>query len=201
MVESLPAHLSAWRTACNTVFGIGDIPEKQVIGKSGLVIAGILSQHFGDRARAGYLYQEKERALIDTSSHLKLVPGVTRYLDALLDNSSVFAVASNSSRDFVTRVIQSHNLPFKKVVTREDVRRGKPYPDMFWHAANLLSVSPTERDKVVGFEDSPHGIRAAVSAGMHPIGITTELPKNTLLSAGAKATYPDFIAVMAAGLY
>jgi HAD superfamily hydrolase (TIGR01509 family) len=52
---------------------------------------------------------------------------------------------------------------FSVVVCQEDVKRGKPEPEMFLLAADKLGVAP-ERCLVV--EDSPLGIEAAERAGM-----------------------------------
>jgi len=52
---------------------------------------------------------------------------------------------------------------FSVVVCQEDVKRGKPEPEMFLLAADRLGVAP-ERCLVV--EDSPLGIEGAHRAGM-----------------------------------
>ena len=49
------------------------------------------------------------------------------------------------------------------VVTADDVERGKPHPDPYLRAAELLGVAP--RDAVV-FEDAEAGIGSALAAGM-----------------------------------
>ncbi len=51
---------------------------------------------------------------------------------------------------------------------REHVTRGKPYPDLYLHAAAQLGVDP--RDTVI-IEDSPVGARAAVASGARVIGL------------------------------
>jgi beta-phosphoglucomutase-like phosphatase (HAD superfamily) len=52
------------------------------------------------------------------------------------------------------------------IVTRDDVARGKPFPDLFLRAAEVLDVSPGE---CLAVEDSLNGIRAAHAAGMMPV--------------------------------
>jgi HAD superfamily hydrolase (TIGR01509 family) len=51
---------------------------------------------------------------------------------------------------------------------REHVTRGKPYPDIYLHAAAALGVTPAE---TLVLEDSPVGARAAVAAGARVIGL------------------------------
>ncbi len=49
------------------------------------------------------------------------------------------------------------------------VRRGKPAPDLFLHAADQCGVAP---DRCVVVEDSPFGLQAAQAAGMRALGFT-----------------------------
>jgi HAD superfamily hydrolase (TIGR01509 family) len=52
---------------------------------------------------------------------------------------------------------------FAAIVTSEQVKRGKPSPDLFLEAATRLGVAP--RDCLV-LEDSVAGFQAATAAGM-----------------------------------
>jgi HAD superfamily hydrolase (TIGR01509 family) len=51
---------------------------------------------------------------------------------------------------------------------REHVARGKPAPDLYWHAADRLGV-PIERCTIV--EDSPVGAEGALASGARVIGL------------------------------
>ena len=55
--------------------------------------------------------------------------------------------------------------------------RAKPHPDIYLYAAKKLGVAPEE---CIVFEDSPHGINAGNSAGMHTIAINSANIKNQL---------------------
>lgn len=69
-----------------------------------------------------------------------------------------------------------------RVVTLSDVGfRSKPEPDLFLHAADLVS-SPPERCLVI--EDSPNGIEAANRARMQCIGLATTFEPAQLTGAG-----------------
>ena len=56
------------------------------------------------------------------------------------------------------------------VLTREDVQRAKPDPEIYLLAAKKLDVPPEE---CMALEDSPNGVRAAVDAGMNVIAVAT----------------------------
>ena len=54
------------------------------------------------------------------------------------------------------------------IYTRDDVKRGKPHPDIYLYAAEKLGVNPV---RCFVLEDSPVGIKAAKDAGMFVIGL------------------------------
>lgn len=56
------------------------------------------------------------------------------------------------------------------VLTAEDVKRGKPDPELYLVAARKLGVPPEE---CLALEDSVNGVRAAVAAGMNVVAIAT----------------------------
>jgi beta-phosphoglucomutase-like phosphatase (HAD superfamily) len=80
------------------------------------------------------------------------------------------AVASGGSREIVSACLQAVDLAslFTEIVTIEDVKRPKPAPDLFLEAARRLRVSPAN---CIVFEDSPQGLDAARSAGMHAVDV------------------------------
>ncbi len=51
---------------------------------------------------------------------------------------------------------------FDKVQSAADIKNGKPAPDVYLAAAELLGLLPSE---CMAFEDSPNGVRSASSAG------------------------------------
>jgi sugar-phosphatase len=55
-------------------------------------------------------------------------------------------------------------------VTADDVKRGKPDPEVFLQAAERIGVAP---EKCVAFEDAPAGIMAAQAAGMEVVAVPT----------------------------
>lgn len=69
---------------------------------------------------------------------------------------------------------------FDCLITGDKVKHGKPHPEPYLKAAQVLGVTP--KDCVV-IENAPLGIRSAKSAGMFCIAVTTSLPKNYLKRA------------------
>jgi HAD superfamily hydrolase (TIGR01509 family) len=94
--------------------------------------------------------------------------GLWEMLDFLEDQNIPKAVATMSSRAISVRHLKRANLSerFSIVVCGDEVKEGKPSPEIFLKDAELLGVKP---ENCVVLEDSYSGIRAASNAGMIPI--------------------------------
>jgi HAD superfamily hydrolase (TIGR01509 family) len=64
-----------------------------------------------------------------------------------------------------------------------DVPRGKPFPDLFLHAAAEMK---TPVDRCVVVEDTTIGVRAAVAAGMRVIGLANAADADRMRELGAQ---------------
>jgi len=62
---------------------------------------------------------------------------------------------------------------FDVIVAGDMVTHGKPHPEPYLMAANLLGVAPED---CVAFEDSITGLKSAEAAGTKAIGVTNILP-------------------------
>ncbi len=101
------------------------------------------------------------------------------------------AVASGSLHVVIDEVLAMKNLRqhFSAIVSVQDVANGKPAPDVFLRAAELLGHAAED---CVVLEDSAAGVTAARAANMQVIGITNTLPRERLGHATAVvATYPE----------
>lgn len=88
-------------------------------------------------------------------------------------------LASGSDRAVVEEVLEIEQLRgfFSVVVSASEVSRGKPAPDIFLRAAELLGVKAEECWVI---EDSKPGVAAGLAAGMRVIAITNTHPAHEL---------------------
>jgi len=95
---------------------------------------------------------------------LEQMPGLADLLIALELAGIPKAIATSSGPAFVRRVLDHFELAprFEFFLTCDDVRDGKPHPEIYLLAAERLGISPTE---MLVLEDSHNGCRAAVAAG------------------------------------
>ena len=119
------------------------------------------------------------------------VPGVTAFVGALVRDGVPRGVGTSASREDAEALLGALGLRrhFDVLVTAEDVKLGKPSPEVYLEAARRLGVPPAV---CVVFEDSLVGVEAARTAGMRAVGVTTAHTDAELLGAGAETTIADF---------
>ena len=91
-------------------------------------------------------------------------PGVHEILDFFRERGVRMAIASSSPRRLIENNLKTAGITqyFDAVVSGQEVKRGKPDPEIFLRAAEELGLSP--QDCYV-FEDALNGIRAGAAAG------------------------------------
>jgi HAD superfamily hydrolase (TIGR01509 family) len=99
----------------------------------------------------------------------KPIQGIIELLEDLKERNIPMAIASSSPRQFIEKVLEKIGVMqyFTILVSGEEVERGKPEPDIFLKAAELLNVEPVA---CIVIEDSASGTIAAKRAGMKCIG-------------------------------
>jgi putative hydrolase of the HAD superfamily len=105
------------------------------------------------------------------------MPGVLAVLDAFDEAQIPCAVASNSDRVWVDRILDIIGLTsrFRVIATADEVEHPKPAPDVYLLAAKRLGVPP---QSCAAFEDSPRGLAAAHAAGMFTVAVPTALTRH-----------------------
>jgi len=80
------------------------------------------------------------------------------------------AVASSGNKEDVLRDLKKHGLAdyFSAVVTVDDVKNGKPEPDIFIKAAEQLGI---DRNLCLGYEDATLGIKALKRAKIDAVNV------------------------------
>lgn len=139
------------------------------------------------------LEQEKVQAHVihvENTATYNPIPGVAQLITSLNAAGIRVGIVTSGWRekiDRVTAMLEVHHC-ISIIVERDDVSRGKPFPDPYLLAAEKLSI-PAERTIV--FEDSKSGVTSAVAAGAYCVGIGG----SDLLRCGAKLFIPDFSGV------
>lgn len=100
---------------------------------------------------------------------LPLLPGAKQAVERLAAVRPL-GLASSSNREVIDVVLRTMGVDhlFEVTVSSEEVRRGKPAPDVWLEAARQLDTAPRD---CVAIEDSENGIKSAHAAGMRVFAI------------------------------
>jgi HAD superfamily hydrolase (TIGR01509 family) len=103
------------------------------------------------------------------AEHLPAIAGGAEAVRRMAEDH-VVGVASSSPRRLIDLVIHELGLDglFAATVSTEEVAAGKPAPDGYLRACELLGVKPRD---AVGIEDSTNGLKSLHNAGMAVIHV------------------------------
>jgi HAD superfamily hydrolase (TIGR01509 family) len=171
MLDSEPLGTKAWQRAVAS-FGscLTDEINFRLIGRNAHDADEILREVFGQQFPTDDVRRLAERTyahLVDKEG-IPVKPGLWELLHYLDSEGIPGAVATSTARCDCLRHLARANLlsRFRVIVCGDEVGRGKPSPDLFLKAAQLLGAQPA---RCVVLEDSFPGIRAASAGGMIPI--------------------------------
>jgi beta-phosphoglucomutase len=100
------------------------------------------------------------------------------------------AVVSGSTRAEIEPVLEAAGLveTIDVIVSTDDIAQGKPDPEGYLRALELLGVEPGDSAAI---EDSDAGVAAAKAAGLYCVAVTTTLPAERLSGADELAERVD----------
>jgi HAD superfamily hydrolase (TIGR01509 family) len=103
-----------------------------------------------------------------------LLPGVEECVRKFSDKGYQLAIATGGhTGETMHKMLEEFKLAhfFQVIVSSDEVERGKPNPDVFFHAAEKLQRKPEE---CLVIEDSVNGVLAGKAAGMTVYGVVAE---------------------------
>ena len=184
LVDNMPYHIRAWQQLLAEL-GVkmtGQEIERRNRGILPEVITKMLGNQLSDGEvvaigeRKEGLYREIYRP------HLQLLDGCQAFLEQANLLRVPMAVATMANRVNVAFVLDGLGIRdyFEIVIGEEDVRQGKPSPEVFLLAAQGLQLPP---ENCIVFEDSLSGVEAAQRAGMKVDFLSTSLNASNLTAS------------------
>lgn len=141
---------------------VEDVFER-FLGRSFTAVEEHYERTHGAPLPPGFRRELLDRQLAGFAAGLEAVPGIREVLDRL-DGPYCLASSSDPERIRLTLAVTGLGAYFgDRVYHAGMVKRGKPAPDLFLHAAAAMGAAP-ERCLVV--EDSAIGVEAGKAAGM-----------------------------------
>ncbi|TJX65916.1 beta-phosphoglucomutase [Soehngenia saccharolytica] len=181
ITETSNAHYEAWKELANelgfdlpndVLDKIRGIPRMEALeivlsyNDNGILLDESNKKNLAERKNEIYLDKIKNYSRRDLND------GVIELLNLLKKNNKKIALASSSKNaEFLLKALEIYEY-FDAVVDPTSVKKGKPDPEIFIRACELIELEPNE---CIGIEDSQAGIESIKSAGMIPIGIGKHL--------------------------
>lgn len=140
---------------------------------------------------AWHLAIEKEENYRKLAGSLQPMPGLAKVLqltDTVPLKKAVVTNAPQENAEHMLRILRLTDA-FPLVIMAQDALPGKPHPAPYNLALERLGVT---KEQAIVFEDSPAGIRSAVSAGIDTIGVASTHTRQDLLELGASMAIDDF---------
>jgi HAD superfamily hydrolase (TIGR01509 family) len=140
--------------------------HQNVLGVSYPVAVEFYKKAFGLSVSAEEMMRRRgEIATEFFANRVGLFPNVKQVLEELRQMNLHLAVATSSVSASARPFLDRHQLTefFEIIVTGEEVKRGKPAPDIYLYAGDKLQIPP---DKCLVVEDAVAGVAAAKAAKM-----------------------------------
>jgi HAD superfamily hydrolase (TIGR01509 family) len=194
LVDSVYQHVLAWREALEKSgieLAVWRIHRR--IGMSGGLLIDALLREIGRRVtktEAEHLAQLHEDAYARLRLQVRVLPGTLDLLASLTRAGVPWAIATSGRPASAQPMLELLKLgPEVPVITRDQVDRAKPDPDLFLAAAKRLGV-PISHSVVVG--DSVWDLLAARRANALGVGLLSGgYGQDELERAGAYRVYQD----------
>lgn len=195
LVDSHAVHRKAWRTFFQTLER--DVSESEMdFILDGRKRRDILRHFLGDCPEPELEEFGRRKDCIFRQMRLDVVPipGAVRMVRDLHGDGVALALATSASRSRAHATLADLDLLscFQQVVAGEDVLLGKPDAAIYRLARSRIAIEP---EHLLAVEDAISGIRAAVGAGLHCLGIASHETAQNLTAAGATRVVGDFEAL------
>jgi beta-phosphoglucomutase family hydrolase len=184
VIDSSAEHERSWEILSEEISR--PLPEghfKRGFGKKNEVIIPEILGWAKDPAEISKLAERKEtiyRELVRDRG-VQILPGARELLVALRSEKIPRAIGSSTPRQNLEAIFSATGLGefFDAVACGDDVANGKPAPDVFLLAAQMLALAPAD---CLVIEDAHAGIEAAHRAGIPVLAVATT---NSLSELGA----------------
>jgi len=173
---------------CGFALNLDDMYQT-FVGHSSAQCMSIIEEMLGEKPPAHLEQRYKDEINHALAASVSAVAGIEK---ALAEISIPFCVASSGShKKMQTTLGKTKLLPYfaGKLYSTSDVKRGKPFPDIYRHAASKMGAPHPSTCLVI--EDSPLGVAGGASAGMTVFGYTELMDETRLVDAGAHHTFND----------
>ena len=185
IVDSSIFHFGAWQRWAREVGIIKEVDEEWFRKHHGKRNDAIITATLGPISKTelethATCKEEYFREL--ARGKIEPLPGVSTLIEELRNDGWMLAIGTSTPRENLDLVL--NEIPFSSAFTAtacgSEVTHGKPAPDIFLRAAELLELPP---ERCVVVEDAPSGVAAARAGGFACLAVATTRPRELLSEA------------------
>lgn len=129
-----------------------------------------LRNEYGISLNIQTLILKKRNYFLKHLSHITIIKPAIILLEKLKKAAIPVALASSSSMKFITAILEKFSLTqfFSIIQSGDDVKHGKPAPDIFPISVKKLNIKPVN---CIVVEDTHNGVKTGRAAGMTVIAV------------------------------
>ena len=194
IVDSLPYHYKAWKIFFREN-KVENFSEKLKEYKGGGTL-DLMTAVYGDKySRNELKIMTDDKEIIFRQiykNNVEPIKGFMKMFEFIKSKKILVGLASNAIRKNVKMILNELKIyeEFDSIICGDEVKRGKPNPEMFDKTVNRFKLKKKE---CLIFEDSVEGVSAAVNSKVDVIGITSSTSGEVLRDRGCKLTLNDYL--------
>lgn len=168
LIDTEPLHLRMWvKILKERGYPATDEMLKECIGLNYPSMDTLLKGYFGEDfdINEHYPYVNEKTREYELEHGIPIKKGFFELSDFLISKGIRSVVATSSMHAEAQFCLKHTGIEdrFEGIIGGDEIENGKPSPEIFLKAANLMNCSPSE---CVIFEDSENGVKAALAAGI-----------------------------------
>ncbi|MGV3639437.1 MAG: HAD family hydrolase [Adhaeribacter sp.] len=175
IIDSNPYHKDAWMAFCRRYqveLREEDVP-RYIYGKTNkTALVDVFQREFSPE-ESFRMSEEKEAIYRELHRpDISLIKGLPGLLEEFRQHQVPLAVCTNAPVANLDFMLEETGIRpyFQVLIDASKVSKGKPDPEIYLKAAQLLGIAP---ERCIVMEDSTVGVEAGLRAGMKVVGITT----------------------------
>ncbi len=185
IVDSSAFHFGAWQRWARKIGIIEEVDEAWFREHHGQRNDAIITATLGplpETELEAYAVRKEEYYRKLARGKLEPLPGIAKFVEALRRDEWRLAIGTSTPRENLEMVLAEMPFggAFAATVCGPEVEHGKPAPDIFLRAAELLELPP---ERCIVVEDAPSGVAAAHAGSFACLAVATTRPRELLSEA------------------
>lgn len=152
----------------------------QLAGRTEQDIIKRLGELYGEAANQVVWRKDMDQfrnSIFDEEQRVYLKDGMMELLEVADKLGYKMVVASSNKKERIEKYLKIEGIShfFETIISSEDIKKGKPAPEIFLKAAMMLNCVPVD---ALVFEDSVAGVQAAIAGGFDVVHVPDILSEN-----------------------